>query len=123
MCIETILALFYFIILFIINLFLWRLLLSYSKNILFLNKIKRLEFSKQFGVGTSIYFLLLKENKIRRETFDYQNQLSFFLQNKMTKNKEDVLIIGNYYQYLKKNKNLQTSFEKLFSFQFLDNIF
>jgi len=123
MCIETILALLYLTILSAVNLFLWKLLSFYVKNSFFINRIKKLTFSKQKDAEISIYFLLLREKKIKKEISMTQKTTFFSLENKIIKNGNDLLILGNSYKYLKKEKSLDTWFEKLFSSQFIDSLF
>jgi hypothetical protein len=116
MCTELFLALLYFFILCIVNLFLWKLLFSYIKNISFINKIKKITLSRLPDTEVSIYFLLLKEKKIQKEISISKLKTLFFEQNQIKKN-EDLLLLTNSYQYLKRKK-LNNFFEKLFSLQF-----
>ena len=117
MCTELFLALLYFFILCIVNLFLWKLLFSYIKNISFINKIKKITLSRLPDTEVSIYFLLLKEKKIQKEISISKLKTLFFEQNQIKKKNEDLLLLTNSYQYLKRKK-LNNFFEKLFSLQF-----
>jgi hypothetical protein len=119
MCTEVLLAFLYFITLCIVNIFLWKLLFSYIKNISLINKIKKITLSTVPETEISIYFLLLKEKKIKKEISINKLKTLFSKQNKIQKKDEDILVLANYYQYLTRKK-LSNFFERLFSLQFID---
>jgi hypothetical protein len=119
MCTEVLLAFLYFITLCIVNIFLWKLLFSYIKNISLINKIKKITLSTVPETEISIYFLLLKEKKIKKEVSINKLKTLFSKQNKIQKKDEDILVLANYYQYLTRKK-LSNFFERLFSLQFID---
>ena len=104
MCTEVLLAFLYFITLCIVNIFLWKLLFSYIKNISLINKIKKITLSTVPETEISIYFLLLKEKKIKKEISINKLKTLFSKQNKIQKKDEDILVLANYYQYLTRKK-------------------
>ena len=96
MCTELVLAIFYFLTLFIVNFFLSKLLISYQTNILFLLKIKNIlnSFDKKKLKGISIFYFYSK-NEFKNKSI--LNKFSSFSKVK------DMLIIGSTYRYLLKN--------------------
>jgi hypothetical protein len=96
MCSEFILAMIYFITIFIVNFFLYKLLKIYLSNIFYLVKLKNIfQFSTKSKNNTvSLFYLFFKKEK--------QNSTYLLNLNKLSKTK-DILIIGNTYNYLSQN--------------------
>jgi hypothetical protein len=93
MCSEVFLALIYFLVIFIINFFLYKILTFYIKNIKKLRKLKNIN---------KIY----PNNKLVPALYKYSNtdiRNLDTLKNLESKNSQeiDTLIIGNMYKYLK----------------------
>jgi hypothetical protein len=111
MCSEFILALVYFITIFIVNFFLYKLLRSYLKNIFYLVKIKNIFkfYNKSNNNIVSLFYLFFKKEK--------QNSTYLLNLNKFSKTK-DVIVIGNTYSYLSTNFKDDTNF---YYFQLLKN--
>ena len=113
MCTELLLAIIYFITIFVVNFFLYKLLKSYWKNISYLLKLKniyQLYKNEKMEVISNLYLYL--KNK---------NQKILFNLNKFSKN-EDIIVIGNIYKYLQSNtidSNLNTFYFKLLKIQYL----
>ena len=114
MCTEFLLACLYFLILSVINFFLFKLLNSYVKNIFKLQKIKNI---------SQIY----PKNKLFRKLYYYSNKKYQNLRtlNNFTVDQTkslDPLIIGNIYKYFVDN-NIQilTTESSDFYFQLLKN--
>lgn len=97
MCTEFFLACFYFVIIFVINFFLFKLLTAYLKNIFKLQKIKNI--IKIYPKNNFFKNLYNYSNKEFRNTATLSN-----LGNSTSK-EIDALIIGNIYSYLALNSN------------------
>ena len=97
MCTEFILALIYFGIIFIINLLLVKLLLSYKKSLISFSKIKKI---KNFFEKKSMSLLLFLEKIDKKElkVFPFSREMKNFSDTK------DILIIGNIYKSLAKGQ-------------------
>jgi hypothetical protein len=93
MCSEVFLALIYFLVIFTINFFLYKILTFYIKNILKLQKLKNINkiYPNNKLIGT-----LYKYSNTEIRNLETLNNL----ENKNTQ-EIDTLIIGNIYKYLK----------------------
>jgi hypothetical protein len=111
MCSEFILAMIYFITIFIVNFFLYKLLKGYLSNIFYLVKLKNIFkfFTKSKNNTVSLFYLFFKKEK--------QNSTYLLNLNKFSKTK-DILIIGNTYNYLSQNFREDNNF---YYFQLLKN--
>ena len=103
MCTEFFLAILYFITIFIVNYFLFRLLKEYFLNILYLLKLKNIfkKVSKNNIQNISLLYFFSKTNFQKTNFFSLLNKFS---------NSTDILVLGKNYQYLvtnieKKNGN------------------
>ena len=117
MCTELGLAILYFLSIFIVNFFLFKVLKNYFKNILYLQKIRAIftTFSNKTDLKlVSLLYLFLKKETKNRNLLNQMN---------LIKNVEDYLIIGNIYSNLLKNE--ETSFSRRksenFYFELLEN--
>jgi len=122
MCTELFLAIIYFITIFIVNFFLYKLLKNYILNILYLLKIKNISkfYPKEKLFLISNFYLSTKKNL----SYDLLSKLM----NKVP-NYKDVLLIGNIYKFFtlkeisngsSKNKNMNY-YIKLLELQYLSN--
>jgi len=115
MCTEFFLACLYFVIIFVINFFLYKLLYVYIKNIFELQKIKKiLTFYPNSEVFTKLY-------KYSNKELRNLNTLSTL--NLINNNTIDTLIIGNIYRYLAEinRTNTQNNSSDDYYFQLLSN--
>ena len=115
MCTEFFLACLYFVIIFVINFFLYKLLYVYIKNIFELQKIKKiLTFYPNSEVFTKLY-------KYSNKELRNLNTLSTL--NLINNNTIDTLIIGNIYRYLAEinRTNTQNNTSDDYYFQLLSN--
>ena len=117
MCTELGLAILYFLSIFIVNFFLFKVLKNYFKNILYLQKIRAIftTFSNKTDLKlVSLLYLFLKKETKNRNLLNQMN---------LIKNVEDYLIIGNIYSNLLENE--ETSFSRRksenFYFELLEN--
>ena len=96
MCTELILALLYFLTIFTVNYFLFKLLQSYISNIFLLLKLKNIfvNFSKKDIKKIAMFYFYNKK------TFTNPNFMSFLNQFSTS---EDCLILGKTYEYLSEN--------------------
>ena len=86
MCTELILALIYFFTIFIVNIFLYKLLKNYFENILYLIKIKTIFTNyktENLSIISLLYFYLSKDLNFRTFLKNFKN----------IRNKNDVLLI------------------------------
>jgi len=114
MCTEFFLACLYFLILLVINFFLFKLLNIYLKNIFQLQKIKNI--SKIYPNNKFFRNLYRYSNK------NYQNSKTLSKFNIETRERMDPLIIGNIYRYLSTNNSEISNTESSnFYFQLLQN--
>ena len=112
MCTEFFLACLYFLILLVINFFLFKLLNIYLKNIFQLQKIKNI--SKIYPNNNFFRSLYRYSNK------NYQNSKTLAKFNIEAKERMDPLIIGNIYRYLSTNNlEISTTESRNFYFQLL----
>ena len=113
MCTELLLAIIYFITIFVVNFFLYKLLKSYWNNIFYLLRLKNIyQFNKtgQMEIISNLYLYLKNKTK---------NKKTLFNLNKFSK-KKDILIIGNIYKLLKNNTiDLNNYYFKLLEIQYL----
>ena len=111
MCTEFFLACLYFLILLVINFFLFKLLNIYLKNIFKLQKIKNI--SKIYPNNNFFRSLYKYSNK------NYQNSKTLKKFNIEAKERMDPLIIGNIYKYLSTNNlKFQTQNQVTFIFSY-----
>ena len=112
MCTELGLAILYFLSIFIVNFFLFKVLKNYFKNILYLQKIRTIftTFSNKTDLKlVSLLYLFLKKETKNRNLLNQMN---------LIKNVEDYLIIGNIYSNLLKNEEISFSKRKSENFYF-----
>ncbi len=108
MCSEVFLALIYFLVIFIINIFLYKLLTFYIKNI---QKLQRLKNINKIYPNNELTFALYKYSNSEIRNLAMLKTLE-------NKNSQDIdtLVIGNIYKYLRnimqknKNKNLTENY-------------
>ena len=121
MCTELFLALIYFLIIFLVNFFLIKLVIKSIQTILYLIKIQNICLCfKDTKINNLWLFLnLIKTNTTKLPTLIYLNKI---------KNTKDILIIGKTYQYLNfiltQNKFLENKnnfYYLLLRNQYLDN--
>ena len=117
MCTELILAIIYFFTIFVVNLFLYKLLRNYFQNILYLLKFKNIfntYKTEDLYIISLFYFYFLKDLNFRALLKNFKN----------IENKNDVILIGNVYKNLNTRKNLETSISyylNLLEKQYLSN--
>ena len=117
MCTELILAIIYFFTIFVVNLFLYKLLRNYFQNILYLLKFKNIfntYKTEDLYTISLFYFYFLKDLNFRALLKNFKN----------IENKNDVILIGNVYKNLNTRKNLETSISyylNLLEKQYLSN--
>ena len=102
MCTELILACIYFVTIFIVNIFLYKLLKNYFQNILYLLKIKNIfnnYKTQNLSIISLLYFYFSKDLNFRSLIKNFSN----------IENKNDVLVIGNIYKNLNNRKNIEIS--------------
>jgi hypothetical protein len=115
MCTEFLLAIIYFVTIFLVNYFLSKLLATYSKNIFYLLRLKTI-FKSFKKSNNNLIFLLFSFVKKEKKNSAFLGNL-----HKVSKTK-DLLIIGNTYKYLSKNLKYQTLIDnKVYYFELLAN--
>jgi len=113
MCTELLLAIIYFITIFIVNFFLYRLLKSYWRNISYLLRLKniyKLYKNDKVAIISNLYIYLKN-----------RNQKVLLNLNKFSKH-QDIIIIGNIYKFLKNNtinSSVNNFYFKLLEIQYL----
>ena len=115
MCTEFLLAIIYFITIFFVNYFLFKLLKTYSKNIFYLLRLQTIFKSFKESNNNLVFFLssLLKKEK--------KNSTLLLTLHKFS-NTQDILIIGNTYKYLSSNLKYETSADnKIYYFELMTN--
>jgi hypothetical protein len=119
MCTELLLALIYFVTIFAVNFFLYKLLTTYVKNIFSLLKMKNI-FNTFPGEEKTIFSLLSLYSKNPSKN----RSMLLRLPNLVTS--QDVLILGNIYRFLlsekqkpEENKNSSTFYLQLLENQYL----
>ena len=113
MCSEFLLAIIYFSIILFVNFFLFKLLNLYFKNILVLLKLKNTFtlFNKSQNNFVSILYIFSKK--------EMKNMNLLLNLNTFSKTK-DLLLIGNTFDYLAQNSQIETN---LYYFKLLKNQF
>ena len=116
MCTEFLLAIIYFITIFFVNYFLFKLLKTYFKNIFYLLRLKTIFKSFKTSNNNLVFFLsslLKKEKKGSALLLGTLHKFS---------NTEDILIIGNTYKYLSNNLKYEISDNnRIYYFELLSN--
>jgi hypothetical protein len=115
MCTEFLLAIIYFVTIFFVNYFLFKLLKTYSKNIFYLLRLKTIFKSFKDSNNNLVFFLssMLKTEK--------KNSNILLTLNRLSKT-QDILIIGNTYKYLSSNLKYETSADnKIYYFELMAN--
>jgi len=115
MCTEFFLASLYFVIIFAINFFFFRLLRIYFKNIIELQKIKNiLKIYPNNEFFTKLY---------NYSNMEFRNSNTLLLLQKLDSENIDNLILGNIYRYLvlKSSKNQRNFYINDYYFQLLAN--
>jgi hypothetical protein len=102
MCTELFLAIIYFITIFTVNYFLYKLLSVYVINIVYLFKLKNIfgKFSKNDVKSLALLYFYSKNNFKNINVFGVLNQFS---------NSNDILVIGKSYDYLANNVEINNS--------------
>jgi hypothetical protein len=109
MCTELFLAVLYFITIFAVNFFLFKLLKTYTRNITYLLKVQNI-FKQKLPKDIRGFILLHLYSKKNSKNVDLVDLLNKYSIN------EDVLTIGNTYSYLLKNSQEQGSRKQLNNF-------
>ena len=113
MCTEFLLAIVYFVTIFFVNYFLFKLLKTYFKNISYLLRLKTIFKSFKESNNNLVFFLssLLKKEK--------RNSTALLTLHKFS-NTQDILIIGNTYKYLSSNLKYEASDDnKIYYFELM----
>jgi hypothetical protein len=115
MCTEFLLAILYFITIFVVNYFLAKLLKSYTTNIFYLLKLKNIFLSFKKSTN-NLVFLLSSFFKKEKKNSNLLANLNKFSET------NDVLVIGNTYKYLAINLEKESGFDnKIYYFELLAN--
>ena len=93
MCTEFLLAFLYFITIFIVNYFLFKLVKNYFDNIFSLVKLRNIFLNFKKSTNTLVFFLASFEKKDKKN-------ISFLRSLNSYSTTQDILIIGNTYKYL-----------------------
>ncbi len=109
MCTELFLAILYFSTIFAVNFFLFKLLKTYTRNIIYLLKVQNI-FKQKLPKDIRGFVLLHLYSKKNSKNVDLVDLLNKYSIN------EDVLTIGNTYSYLLKNSQEQGSRKQLNNF-------
>ena len=116
MCTELFLALIYFITIFAINFFLFKLLKTYTNNIIYLLKVQNIFKQKKIDVvkGFILLHLYAKKNAKNLNLLSLLNTYS---------TQQDILTIGNTYSFLLQNTSNESSQKErnIFYFALLEN--
>jgi hypothetical protein len=113
MCTEFLLAIVYFVTIFFVNYFLFKLLKTYFKNIFYLLRLKTIFKSFKESNNNLVFFLssLIKKEK--------RNSTALLTLHKFS-NTQDILIIGNTYKYLSSNLKYEASDDnKIYYFELM----
>ena len=113
MCTEFLLAIVYFVTIFFVNYFLFKLLKTYFKNISYLLRLKTIFKSFKESNNNLVFFLssLIKKEK--------RNSTALLTLHKFS-NTQDILIIGNTYKYLSTNLKYEASDDnKIYYFELM----
>jgi hypothetical protein len=113
MCTEFLLAMIYFVTIFFVNYFLFKLLKTYSKNIFYLLRLRTIfKFFKKSN--NNLVYLLSSFFKKEKKNSALLVNLHRFSKTK------DILIIGNTYKYLSTNLKYENSGDsKVYYFELL----
>lgn len=113
MCTEFLLAIIYFVTIFFVNYFLFKLLKTYSKNIFYLLRLRTIfKFFKKSN--NNLVYLLSSFFKKEKKNSALLVNLHRFSKTK------DILIIGNTYKYLSANLKYENSGDnKVYYFELL----
>ena len=112
---EFLLAILYFMTIFVVNYFLAKLLKSYATNIFYLLKLKNIFLSFKKSTN-NLVFLLSSFFKKEKKNSNLLANLNKFSETK------DVLVIGNTYKYLAINLEKEAGFNsKTYYFELLAN--
>jgi|APCry1669189665_1035243.scaffolds.fasta_scaffold102271_1 hypothetical protein len=115
MCTEFLLAILYFMTIFVVNYFLAKLLKSYTTNIFYLLKLKNIFLSFKKSTN-NLVFLLSSFFKKEKKNSNLLANLNKFSET------NDVLVIGNTYKYLAINLEKESGFDnKIYYFELLAN--
>ena len=115
MCTEFLLAILYFMTIFVVNYFLAKLLKSYTTNIFYLLKLKNIFLSFKKSTN-NLVFLLSSFFKKEKKNSNLLANLNKFSET------NDVLVIGNTYKYLAINLEKVSGFDnKIYYFELLAN--
>ena len=115
MCTEFLLAILYFMTIFVVNYFLAKLLKSYTTNIFYLLKLKNIFISFKKSTN-NLVFLLSSFFKKEKKNSNLLANLNKFSET------NDVLVIGNTYKYLAINLEKESGFDnKIYYFELLAN--
>lgn len=111
MCTELFLAIIYFSTIFAVNFFLFKLLKTYTNNIIYLLKVQNIFKQKSPNVvrGFILLHLYAKKNAKNLNLLSLLNTYS---------KEQDVLTIGNTYSFLLRNVSSQSSEKEINSFYF-----
>ena len=111
MCTELFLAIIYFSTIFAVNFFLFKLLKTYTNNIIYLLKVQNIFKQKNPNVirGFTLLHLYAKKNAKNLNLLSLLNTYS---------KEQDVLTIGNTYSFLLKNTFNQSAEKEMNSFYF-----
>ena len=115
MCTEFLLAIIYFVTIFFVNYFLFKLLKTYSKNISYLLRLKNIFKSFKDSNNNLVFFLssMIKQEK--------KNSTVLLTLNRFSKT-QDILVIGNTFKYLSSNLKYETSVDnKIYYFELMAN--
>ena len=118
MCTELILALIYFLTIFLINYFLIKLIKISLINFKYLLKIEKMFQIFNFDAKKNLLYFLLKFNK-KKETIIFLNYLNHYIVDN-----NDRLIIAHTYRFLSKNIGInlsENSYLKKFKKKFIFN--
>jgi len=115
MCTEFLLAILYFMTIFVVNYFLAKLLKSYTTNIFYLLKLKNIFLSFKKSTN-NLVFLISSFFKKEKKNSNLLANLNKFSET------NDVLVIGNTYKYLAINLEKESGFDnKIYYFELLAN--
>jgi hypothetical protein len=115
MCTEFLLALLYLTVIFVINFFLFKLLINYSKNILYFIKLKNiLKIYKGENLQniSFIYFYQKKNFNLRNFLVNFKKKLV---------NRKDILITGNFYKFLGEQLEMKKTKAQIYYYNLLEN--
>ena len=116
MCTELFLAIIYFSTIFTVNFFLFKLLKTYTKNIIYLLKVQNIFKQKSTELVRGFILLHLYRKK-NGKNLNLLPLLSTYA------NEQDILTIGNIYSFLLKDLSTQSSQNEAngFYFELLEN--